>query len=315
MNTDRFAAPLNALLLFVSLSASATCLWLASHASWWVAALAVWAYALINNLPFSLMHEAVHGIAAAGRRTNAAVGIVAGWAFPTSFRLQQVAHLGHHRRNRTDAELYDYYLPGESKLKRNLWLYCGNLLGLYWWSVVFGNLVYALAPVIYRSRFFVERIGGELGFGPYLADLAALPPGRVWLEVVGAFAYQAALFVALDLDGWAMLLCAQAFALHWSVLQYADHAWSARDVRNGAWNLRVLPPTRWLALNYHYHLAHHRAPTLPWYRLPDALDPNEVQPSFWRVYFSLWRGVRPAPPMGAGADLDFLFPERKPAQQ
>ncbi len=37
----------------------------------------------------------------------------------------------------------------------------------------------------------------------------------------------------------------------------ADHAFSPRDVVNGAWNLRVLPWTRALALNYHHHKAHH----------------------------------------------------------
>ena len=87
-------------------------------------------------------------------------------------------------------------------------------------------------------------------------------------------------------------------------------AWSARDVANGAWNLRVLPPFRWLALNYHYHLAHHQQPQLPWYELPRHVDRDLPQPSFWRVYFSLWKGVRPAPPMGAPADLDFLFPRK-----
>jgi fatty acid desaturase len=70
----------------------------------------------------------------------------------------------------------------------------------------------------------------------------------------------------------------------------------------------VLPPFRWVALNYHYHLAHHQHPEVRWYDLPKYVDAASPQPSFWRVYFSMWKGVRPAPPMGAPADLDFLFP-------
>ena len=218
---------------------------------------------------------------------------------------------GHHQRNRTDLELYDYYLPNESKLVRSLWLYSGNLLGLYWWAVIFSNFVYLIAPWAYRSRFFVERLAPILGFGPYVADLAKLPPLRVWCEIALAFSYQAMLVYYLDLSALGVVMCYWAFALHWSVLQYADHAWSARDVSNGAWNLKVLPPFRWVALNFHYHLAHHQHPEVLWYDLPKYVNDAVPQPSFWRVYFSLWKGVRPAPPMGAPADLDYLFPAAK----
>ena len=299
---------LNTLILILSLATSWFCLWAASHLEVGYALLAAWFFSLVANTPFALMHEAIHGVGCSTRRWNELLGIVSGWAFPTSYTMQRMAHEGHHRRNRTDQELYDYYLPGQSKMVRNLWLYLGNLLGLYWWSVVFSNLIYLLAPWAYRSRFFVERLAPSLGFGPYVADLAKLPPVRVWCEIALTFGYQAVLIYSLDLNATGLIVCYWAFALHWSVLQYADHAWSPRDIRNGAWNLRVLPPFRWIALNYHCHLAHHQHPEAPWYKLPKLVDPATPQPSFWRVYLSLWKGVRPAPPMGAPADLSFLFP-------
>lgn len=308
------AGTLNSALLVLSLAASWSCLWAASHLSLGFALVAAWLFSLVNNTTFALMHEAVHGLSAKSARRNALLGILAGLAFPTSFSMQRAAHMGHHQRNRTDQELYDYYLPGQSRLVRNIWLYAGNLLGLYWWSVVFSNLMYLLVPGAYRSRFFVERVAPALGFGPYVADLARLPVTRVWIEIALAFAYQALIFYWLDLSVVGALVCYWAFALHWSVLQYADHAWSARDVRSGAWNLKVLAPFRWVALNYHYHLAHHQHPHVPWYELPRWVDTSERQPSFWRVYFSLWKGVRPAPPMGADADLAFLFPPQPPAE-
>ncbi len=307
---------INPLILLFSLVASWLCLWTVSHANVGFALVAVWLFSLVGNTPFALMHEAVHGVGCSSKRGNELLGIVSGWAFPTSFTMQRMAHIGHHQRNRTDQELYDYYLPTQSKLVRSIWLYAGNLLGLYWWSVVFGNLLYLLAPWAYRSKFFVERIAPVLGFGPYVADLARLPPMRVWMEIVSAFGYQAMVFYMLDLTVLGIVACYGAFALHWSVLQYADHAWSARNIRDGAWNLKVLPPSRWLALNYHYHLAHHQHPDVPWYDLPKLVDQTDLQPSFWRVYFSIWKGVRPAPPMGAPADLAFLFPSsNKPAEQ
>ena len=305
----------NTAILILSLVTTWLLLWGASHLSLGLSLAAIWLFCLVNNIPFSLMHEAVHGIASSSPGGNRLLGIVAGWAFPTSFTMQRAAHAGHHMRNRTDDELYDYYLPNQSRLLRNIWLYAGNLLGLYWWSVVFSNLVFLVAPWAYRSRFFVGRLAPALGFGPYVADLVKLPPLAIWVEIALAFGYQVALFYFLDLGLFGTLMCYWAFALHWSVLQYADHAWSARDVRDGAWNLRVLAPFRWLALNYHYHRAHHQHPDVPWYQLPRWVDGSTREPSFWRVYFSLWKGVRPAPPMGAPADLDFLFAAEKPAEK
>jgi fatty acid desaturase len=299
---------LNWLILAASAAATAACLWLASHTSWWAALAAAAAFAFVNNTPFALMHEAVHGVAAATRTRNHALGVIAGWMFPTSFSMQRTAHLGHHARNRTDQELYDYYLPGESRALRNVWLYGGNLLGLYWFCIPLANALYLLAPGLYRSRAFVERIAPALGFGPYVRDLAELPPGVVWLEIASAFLYQAALWWALGLTWQGWLLCHWFFAAHWSALQYVDHAWSARDTVEGAWDLRVSAPARWLALNYHYHRAHHRHPSACWTELP-RLATRERQPSFWQVYWSLWRhGVQPAPPMGAPADWSLLAP-------
>ena len=299
---------LNTSILFLSFAVLWLCLWAASHLSFGFAIIAVWFFSLAANTPFALMHEAVHGVGCSSPRRNELLGIVCGWVFPTSFSMQRLAHVGHHQRNRSDQELYDYYLPSQSRLVRNLWLYTGNLFGLYWWSVVLGNLLYLLAPCVYRSRFFVQRYAPALGFGHYVADLVKLPVLRVWSEVALAFCYQALIFYLLDLNVLWTLACYGAFALHWSVLQYADHAWSARNVRDGAWNLKVLPPFRWIALNYHYHLAHHQHPDVPWYQLPRLVDSAIRQPSFWRVYFSLWKGVRPAPPMGAPADYAYLFP-------
>ncbi len=181
---------LNIIILLLSLAASALCLWAASHLDVGYALVAIWLFSLISNTPFAMMHEAVHDVACASPRGNELLGIVSGWAFPTSFSMQRLAHIGHHQRNRTDQELYDYYLPHQSRLVRNLWLYTGNLFGLYWWSVVLGNLLYLLAPWAYRSRFFVERYAAALGFGPYIADLAQLPVLRVWYEIALRFGYQ-----------------------------------------------------------------------------------------------------------------------------
>jgi fatty acid desaturase len=256
------------------------------------------------------MHEAVHGAA------SKPLGFIASCMFPTSFSLQRVAHAGHHARNRMDDDLYDYYLPTQSRFVRNIWLYGGNLLGLYWFCIPISNALYLLGTPFYRSRVFIERVAPAIGFGPHVRDIAQLPPLRVWAEILCAFAYQAGLWWLLDLEWRGWLLSHWLFAMHWSALQYVDHAWSARDVTHGAWNLRVFAPVRWLALNYHYHHAHHSNPAAPWTELPALAraQSDAAQPSFWQIYVSLWRhGVQPAPPMGSPAQRDLFAPAEQQA--
>ena len=293
----------NIAIFLVAYPATWGLLWLASHGSIWWALGAAWAFSLVNHTPFSLMHEAVHGVFSRNRFRNDLFGVLSAPAFPTSFTLQRIAHLGHHRRNRTDEELYDYYLPDQSRALRNFQLYAGNLFGFYWACIPLSNLVYILAPWYFTSKRFVEGPARTLGFEPYVREIVQHGKLRIWLECVLALGYQVTIWIVLDLSWQGWLLCYWAFALHWSALQYVDHAWSRRDIVEGAWNLQTLPTTRALALNYHLHLAHHRYPQASWIHLPKLVRQDDPKPTFWEIYFRLWRGVRPAPPMGAPATL------------
>lgn len=285
----------NAAILAAATLAVWASLWAGSHAPWPWALLAAFVFAHVHNTVFSLLHEAVHGVFSTSPSRNEAFGSVAAAMFPTSLTLQRTAHLGHHRRNRSDRELYDYRLPHQSKALRNFWLYAGNLSGLYWFCIPLSTALYALLPWLYASDWFVKGPARRLGFGPYVEDIARQPKRRLWAECAAALAYQALLWqlLGLNLGGW--LLCHWFFALHWSALQYVDHAWSRRHVTEGAWNLKVSAPARALALNYHYHLAHHRDPQAPWSSLPGLVRAEDPQPTFWSIYFSLWGGTRPAP--------------------
>lgn len=297
--TEPIPTRLNLALLAMAMPLTWGLLWVGTHGVWGWRLVAAFLFAFAAHLPFSLLHEAVHGIFSPHRFVNEGAGVLAGAMFPTSFSLQRIAHLGHHQRNRTDAELYDYHLPHQSRILRALWLYAGNLMGIYWFMIPLNTLVYLVAPSLVMSRWFAEGPANVLGFGPYVSDLASGPKLRMWGECLGAVAYQVGLAWALKLSWQGWFLCHGAFALHWSALQYVDHAWSARDVIHGAWNLKVFPPVRWFALNYHLHLAHHRHPQLPWIHLPAAVRPEDPRPTFWEIYRSLWRGTRPAPPMGS----------------
>lgn len=298
-----FSTPerLNIVVFIIALPTTWIFLWGASHTSWpWPFVFAL-GFSHLHMTLFALLHEAVHGIFSRSPKRNDFFGRLSAMTFPTSFTLQRIAHLGHHRRNRTNEDLYDYVLPTQSKSRRNLWLYAGNLLGFYYWCLPLGVVIYFLTPGLFTSSWFQRGPAHLLGFEEHVTEIAKEPWGLIWRECFGAVAFYGVLIWFLDLGWGRTLLCFHAFALHWSALQYVDHAWSPRDIMNGAWNLRISRPAQALALNYHLHLAHHQYPQAPWVHLPRLIDPETPRPSFWRIYFSLWRGTRPAPPMGAGA--------------
>jgi fatty acid desaturase len=212
--------------------------------------------------------------------------------FPTAFTIQRISHFGHHRRNRTDFELYDYYLPHQSRWLKTYWIYC-LLTGFYWAIIPVAGFVYLVCPFAFRSRKFQNGPAKWWGFGEFVRDIANEPIARVWPQAVFTFALQALLWWSLALDWTGWLACYWAFGLNWSSLQYTDHAW----------NLRFWPPTQAVFLNYNLHLVHHRRPDIPWLHLPRFVRREDPNPSFWSIYWPLWAGARPAPPGPGPAPL------------
>ena len=284
---------LNLILTILAAAACAACLWLASHGTLWQVVAATIAFSFLNNTMFALLHESVHGIAHQDRRINEWIGRIGAAFFPTGLSLQRVFHLGHHARNRTDLEQFDYIRPTDRPwLKRAQWY--AILTGVYWIFVPLGGIAYFFFPFLFRVG--RTQVGTQTGATSMFAGLENASGVRIRLELLFSGAVQVALFLLLDLTAAGWLLCYAAFAVNWSSLQYTDHAFSKLDVRDGAWNLRVNPVTRLLFLNYHHHLAHHRHPHVPWIHLGTLVDPAEPRPSFWSSYWRMWRGPRPLPP-------------------
>lgn len=289
------AAGLNAGIAAAAITVAVACLWLAAHAPHWsVLVVAAVAFSFANNTIFSLLHECVHGSFHPNRRVNACAGVLFAAFFPTAFAIQRVSHLGHHRRNRSDLELYDYYLPHQSRWLKTYWIYC-LLSGFYWAIIPVAVSLYLVCPFLFRSHAFQEGPARWWGFREFVRDIAAEPIRQVWPQAAFTALVQLALCYGLGLDWVAWLACYWAFGLNWSSLQYTDHAWSPRDVHEGAWNLRFWAPTQAIFLNYNLHLVHHRRPDIPWNHLPRFVATADPRPSFWSIYWSLWGGARPAP--------------------
>jgi fatty acid desaturase len=293
----------NAAIGALAVTAALAFLWAASHApSTLVMMMAAAGFAAANNTVFCLLHECVHSHFHPHRRVNDRAGMVFASLFPTAFTLQRVSHFGHHRRNRTDLELYDYYLPQQSRWLKTYWIYC-LLTGFYWSIIPVAVAFYLLCPVAFRSRWFQRGPARLWGFEEFVRDIAEQPVARVWPEAFFTLCVQVLMWRVLGLHPVATLACYWTFGIIWSTLQYTDHAWSPRDVYEGAWNLRVWRVTQVLFLNYNLHLVHHRRPDIPWIHLPRFVKGEDPAPSFWSIYWPLWRGAAPAPPGEGPAPL------------
>lgn len=287
---------LNLCLVLMFIAIDGGCLWSAAHGPWWAIAPAALVFSFTNHALYLLMHEAVHGILYPRRWLNELIGSLIAPTFPHAFCLQRAFHLSHHRNNRTDGEFLDGYYPYD-RLFAKRWQWYGILLGEYWLRVPAACLLWLFCPWVLRSA--VLRGAGNptvqsFGGGDMLWSLERMPPLRSRLEVVLTIVVQIGAWYALELTPVAWLACYGAFALNWGAHQYTVHAWSERDVRNGAWNLQAPRWQRWALLNVYDHLAHHQHPRVPWRWLPRFRDATRPSPDYWATYWSLWRGPRPA---------------------
>ena len=93
-----------------------------------------------------------------------------------------------------------------------------------------------------------------------------------------------------DFLSWGILLLVHGFI--WSSQNYVNHAFSPRDIINGAHNLKVPVWLNLIYLNFNVHLAHHQNPHVPWVYLPVFIKKGKERISFFKNYLRLWKGPR-----------------------
>ena len=296
MRRGRIPNALNLALLAAASLTAGGLLYAASHYQGPVVLLLALLFSYTNHMMYALLHEAVHGVFHSTRWVNDWAGRWAAAFFPTSYRLQRAFHLTHHRFNRTESEQWDYLRPGDNRfLKLAQWY--SILTGLYWLFIPLASLLYLIWPGVLRLSVLRDSdLAQQTASDNYLGALDGLDQRLARQDVLFAIGLQTALFLILGLTFKGWLICYAAFAFNWSSLQYADHAFSPLDVKNGAWNLRSHPIVRKLLLNYPLHRAHHQHPLASWRDLPDLVDPDEEpQPSYLENWLRMWKGPRELP--------------------
>lgn len=253
-------------------------------------------FAHIANTAFSLLHEAVHSVLHFNRNINYFYGITLAALFPTAYTFQKRCHLNHHRNNRTKYETFEMYDDNDNYIIKTATIY-GVLIGIYYFVPFIGCLWLLISPKTLLNSSFsgkdnyeVGRMGGASMLRSF-ENLSSKEIFKMRMEVIYTIFIQFCIVYFLDLKLSTWLICFLSFAIFWSSLQYADHAFSKRDIKNGAWNLKINPITRAFFLNYHYHQFHHQHPNVSWFHLPKFIDHTYEQPSFWKIYLKMWKGL------------------------
>jgi len=263
-------------------------LWCASHVqSWWaiVGVGVLFSYVLLTN--YALFHEAAHGNLHSNPAVNRALGTFAGIFFPMPFSMFRVTHQGHHLRNRTDHEMFDLYYPTDVRWIRVAQWY-GILCGMFWPWIPIGALLFATCPAVLRTRIFRQARSSSY----LLGDIRAAEVTAIRWELALTVGVFVALFWLLDLRWQAVLISYACFSFNWSTRQYVGHAFSRRDVVEGAWNLKHWPIMSYVLLHGEFDLNHHRRPEVPWLYLPAVSRPGDLRPNYVAQYLRQWGGPR-----------------------
>ncbi len=255
--------------------------------AWPVVALAA-AYGVVMNSAYALLHEAEHNLLHPNPRVNDGTGAVLALFFPAPFHLIRQGHLGHHLRNRSDDEAFDFYFEGEHPVWKWLQL-VGILTGLFWIVLALSNALAVLKPsMLSPGRAKFDR--------PSAAVLASLNPKYerlIRVEALGVFLLHGTLAWVWKIPATHYAAVLFGFGFLWSAMQYVHHFGTVRDVQKGARNLRTFAPLDLIWLNHNWHLNHHLSPTVPWLYLPFLHEgPEFARSSLVVAYLKMWRGPR-----------------------
>ena len=304
---------LNSLLVVLVAVGAVGLLWLASGLDAWYAIFAVgvvFSYLLLTD--YALLHDATHDNLHENPKWNYGLGVITGIFFLAPFSMIRVTHQGHHQRNRTDDEIFDLYYEGGWFPKCCQWY--ATLLGLFWPCIPVCAVLFAVCP---------RTIGLQLFSGPPLGnanvqDITASDLVRIRLELIWTLAVFAILFWVLELRWQCVLVLYGCFSVNWSTRQYVGHAFSKRDIAEGAFNLRHNLLMSKILLHGEWDLSHHRHPEVSWYYLPEVSPPDEPRPSYVKHYWRQWLGPQPVtepPPAAADQARHVVTPLRTPTHR
>ncbi|XDD48615.1 fatty acid desaturase (plasmid) [Leptospira sp. WS39.C2] len=244
-------------------------------------------FALLHLNQYALLHEATHSNLHSNKKWNYILGVISGIIFPTSFSIATLTHTKHHCCNRTDHEVFDYYYHGDSLVyKFGQWY--SVLLGGFWPVAVLGNLIIFFFPGFPKSRIIQKIRSGQR----MLEDMKPKDVFRIRFEIILIIGFWTFLILYFNLSFLYLFYFYIAAGVNWSTRQYITHAYSKRDVWEGAINLKTNFIHEKILLNGNWDLEHHLHPELPWIYLKQSAKDKKTETSYLKQYIKMWTGPK-----------------------
>ncbi|MEO6358706.1 MAG: fatty acid desaturase [Ferruginibacter sp.] len=260
------------------------------------------AFGIVMIPVYSLMHEAAHNTLHPVAAWNIFLGRWLCCLFVVSFNFFRHCHLKHHKKNRTDEEMWDLYYEHQNK-----WLRYGNLylmmIGFGYLALWLSVILFAIAPRLVNTRFFKKHTEIK-GFLAGSDDVHKVKITQVECIIVIAFQVLVLWMINWNFSLWLIFYLIHGFI--WSSQNYINHAFSPRDIINGAHNLKIPVWLNLIYLNFNLHLAHHQNPKIPWLHLPKFIRTGNGRISFFKNYLRLWKGPRLTHEISPKTTSDFL---------
>jgi len=280
---------LNLVILLGQLVAIAVCMMALRHVEngWAQLGLAM-VFGIVMNSVYAIIHEAEHSMLFSHPRWNDVAGAFLSLFFPAPFHLIRQGHLGHHLRNRTDDEAFDFYFEEDHKIWKILVLY-GIITGFYYVVVVLGNLVFLILP--FREEKKLWHV--DQATTAFMDSLNPRYHKFIRMECVAAILLHTGMVWLLNVPVLHYLAMYAGFGFMWSAMQYVHHYGTERHTIRGARNLWIWKPLDLLWLNHNWHLTHHTHPSVPWVHLPHLdVEGGRKRGFLLTAYLRMWRGPR-----------------------
>ena len=128
----------------------------AAQDSYWIKILYGIGFGIIMIPVYSLIHEAEHGILYHNRWWNQFLGRYLCCLYIAPFSFFRHCHLKHHKKNRTDEEIWDLYYEHQDKRLRygNLYL---MMMGIGYFMIWLSVIVFAFYPNLVNHKIFYSH--------------------------------------------------------------------------------------------------------------------------------------------------------------
>ena len=242
---------------------------------WLLPASPAWAWTLLplaflNNLYWSLIHEAIHDLFHPARKVNAFFGRFMAMFFGAPFRILRLSHLLHHKLNRLPVEGTEYYdKTKRSKAAAAPGYYFQILLGLYLAEVL--SPLYFLLPRSWLKSFKERFLAPQSVSGILMQNWLGVEALReIRFDGLLTLALLSLSFYSYG-EHWPLLLA--VLAARGFLISYLDNIYHYETPVGEVFyarNLWLNRPLAGLLLHFNLHGIHHLNPAIPWSDLPQA---------------------------------------------